>query len=62
MKRRRIMASPIGGRAMMRKMLNIADTYNIAPVIEEFAMKDANQAIQKVRDNSVRYRAVLVND
>mgnify|MGYP005991191395 CR=1 FL=1 len=61
MKRRRIMASPIGGRGIMRDMLRVSDTYGVAPVIEEFAMSEVNQAIGKVRDNSVRYRAVLKN-
>ena len=61
-KRRRIMGSPIGGRAVMTKMLEVADTFGIAPVIETFPMKQANEAIQKVRDNTVRYRAVLTMD
>lgn len=59
LKRRRIMASPIGGRGIMRDMLRTCDRFGVAPVIEEFAMSEVNDAIQKVRDNSVRYRAVL---
>jgi len=61
LKRRRIMSSPIGGRAEIRDMLRVSDQCGVAPVIEEFAMADVNVAMQKVRDNSVRYRAVLVN-
>jgi len=61
MKRRRIMASPIGGRGIMRDMLKVCDTHGVRPVIEEFAMKDVNTAMKKVRDGSVRYRAVLKN-
>ena len=58
-KRRRIMASPIGGRAMINEMLAIAEKFGIEPIIEVFAIAQANEAMQKVRDNQVRYRAVL---
>ncbi|MBD1908528.1 NAD(P)-dependent alcohol dehydrogenase [Funiculus sociatus GB2-A5] len=58
-KRRRIMASPIGGRAMMLEMLSVAEKYGIQPLVEVFPFEQANEAMQKVRDNKVRYRAVL---
>ncbi len=58
-KRRRVMASPIGGRGMMMEMLSIADRFGIKPIVETFPMQQANGAMQKVRDNKVRYRAVL---
>ncbi len=58
-KRRRIMSSLIGGRAMMQEMLSIADRFGIAPIVEVFPFEKANEALQKVRDNKVRYRAVL---
>lgn len=61
MKRRRILASPIGGRAIMMEMLSIAEQFKIEPIVEVFPMEKVNEAIQKVRDNQVRYRAVLVN-
>lgn len=56
---RRIIASPIGGRAMINQMLAIAEKFGIEPIIEVFAIAQANEAIQKVHDNQVRYRAVL---
>ena len=59
MKRRRILASPIGGRAMMAEMLSVAERYQIEPVVEIFPMEKANEAMEKVRNNQVRYRAVL---
>jgi len=31
------------------------------PVIELYAMKDVNKALERLRKNQVRYRAVLVN-
>ena len=59
-KRRSITASPIGGRAMMRDMLGTADRFGIAPIIEKFALADCNDAVSRLRENRVRYRAVLV--
>jgi alcohol/geraniol dehydrogenase (NADP+) len=61
LKRRRVMASPIGGRAMMRAMLDLATRFGIQPTIERFPMSEVNTAIAKLRRNSLRYRAVLVN-
>jgi len=58
-KRRRIVTSLIGGRAMINQMLAIAEKFGIEPIIEVFAIAQANEAMQKVRDNQVRYRAVL---
>ncbi len=59
-KRRRIMASPIGGRALIMEMLSIAERFQIRPIVETFSFDQANEAFQRVRDNKVRYRAVLV--
>ena len=58
-KRRRIMGSPIGGPGEIAEMLTLADRYNVTPLVEVFPFAAANAAIQKVRDNAVRYRAVL---
>ena len=58
-KRRRIMASPIGGRARINQMLAIAEKFGIEAIIEVFAIAQPNEAMQKVRDNQVRYRAAL---
>jgi len=58
-KRRRVMASPIGGRAMMHEMLDVAARFGIQPVIETFPLSDVNNALAKLRKNRVRYRAVL---
>lgn len=59
MKRRRVMGSPIGGRAMMMDMLSVAAEYKIEPMVEVFPLEQANEAMQKVLNNQVRYRAVL---
>ena len=58
-KRRRITGSPIGGRAIMTDMLDLADRFGIEPVIERFRFAEINRALGAVRNNRVRYRAVL---
>lgn len=60
-KRRRIMASPIGGRAMVRETLDVAARFGIVPKVEVFPMASVNQALERVRQNRVRFRAVLRN-
>ncbi len=61
-KRRRIMGSPIGSPAEIGEMLMLAERYSVRPLVETFPFACANQAIQRVRDNLVRYRAVLLMD
>jgi alcohol/geraniol dehydrogenase (NADP+) len=58
-KQRRIMGSEIGSPAMIMEMLQIVDQFGIQPMVEMFPLEQANEALQKVRDNKVRYRAVL---
>ena len=58
-KRRRIMGSSVGSRADMYEMLALAESYGIAPLVETFPLSRANEALDKVRANTVRYRAVL---
>ena len=59
-KRRRIAASPIGSRREMREMLDFCAQHQILAQSEIFAMHEVAVAIDKVRNNQVRYRAVLV--
>jgi alcohol/geraniol dehydrogenase (NADP+) len=35
------------------------EQFNIQPIIETFPLERANEALRRVRDNKVRYRAVL---
>ena len=58
-KRRRIMANPIGGRARITEMLDIASKYDIKAIIEEFPLDNVNEALDKLRANKMRFRAVL---
>ena len=54
-----ITASIIGGRAVMREMLEFAARHHIAAQVETMALQDVNAAIDKVRQNAARYRMVL---
>jgi uncharacterized zinc-type alcohol dehydrogenase-like protein len=55
-------SSPIGSSFQMRKMLEFAARNDIKPIIEEFTHKTANEAIQRLREGNLRFRAVLKND
>lgn len=57
--RRRIMASPTAGRAMIEETLSLAARYQILPVIQTFLLSQVNEAIRQLRANRIRYRAVI---
>lgn len=57
-----ITGSLLGSRATMREMLQFASDHRITPVIEVMPMSAINEAIQRLKENRVRYRVVLVND
>ena len=42
-------------------MLDVAARHGVKAHIERFPMAKANEAIEKVKKNKVRYRAVLAN-
>ncbi|MEO8964353.1 MAG: NAD(P)-dependent alcohol dehydrogenase [Gammaproteobacteria bacterium] len=56
---RGICGSNIGSVHEIKEMLKLAEQNNIGAVVETFPMSDVNLALQKVRENKVRYRAVL---
>jgi uncharacterized zinc-type alcohol dehydrogenase-like protein len=58
---RSITGSPIGSPARLREMLDVAARHGVKAKTERFAMAKANEAIEKVKKNKVRYRAVLAN-
>lgn len=58
---RSVVSSGIGSRMEMRQMLDFAARHDIAPQVEVFPMTDVNSALDRLRANAVRYRAVLVN-
>jgi uncharacterized zinc-type alcohol dehydrogenase-like protein len=57
-----ITGSFLGNRAGMREMLSFAQVHGITPAVELMPMSQANEAIQRVKENKARYRIVLVND
>ncbi len=52
-------SSPSGSIATTRKMLDFAARHKIEPVTEIYAMSDINDAFDKLRSGSPRYRLVL---
>jgi uncharacterized zinc-type alcohol dehydrogenase-like protein len=57
-----MVGSLIGNPTTMRGMLSFAQEHGIAPMVELMPMPEVNLAIQKLRENRVRYRIVLVNE
>jgi uncharacterized zinc-type alcohol dehydrogenase-like protein len=56
-----IAGSPTGSPRDLHEMLDVAARHKVKAITERFAMKDANKAIDRVKKNQVRYRAVLAN-
>mmetsp|Transcript_49 Transcript_49/g.78 ORF Transcript_49/g.78 Transcript_49/m.78 type:complete len:370 (-) Transcript_49:213-1322(-) len=55
-------ANIVGGKKDTEAMLQFAAKHQCLPIIEVFPHSQAAEAIQKVRDGSIRFRAVLEND
>lgn len=60
--RRRLLTSSIASRAIIRETLEVAARLGVQPTIETFPLADVNHAIRRLRDNRIRYRAVLMID
>ena len=58
---RAISGSPVGSPYGLREMLSVAARHGVKAKTELFPMSKANEAIEKVKKNKVRYRAVLAN-
>jgi alcohol/geraniol dehydrogenase (NADP+) len=58
---RSLSSSPVGSPTTIATMLDFAVRHTIQPQIELFDMKDVNQAIERLRHGSPRYRVVLKN-
>ena len=54
--------SAVGANAEICEMLAFSAAHDIKPMIELFAMNDVNLALDRVRRNDIRYRAVLVKE
>ena len=58
---RTISGNPTGSPPRLREMLDVAARHGVKAKTELFPMAKANEAIEKVKKNKVRYRAVLAN-
>jgi uncharacterized zinc-type alcohol dehydrogenase-like protein len=58
---RSITGNPTGSPYRIREMLDVAARHGVKAQVESFPMAKANEAIEKVKKNKVRYRAVLAN-
>jgi uncharacterized zinc-type alcohol dehydrogenase-like protein len=56
---KKVVGSNTGSRKSIEKMLAFAAKHRIVPTIERHPMSRVNDALQTVRDKSVRFRAVL---
>jgi uncharacterized zinc-type alcohol dehydrogenase-like protein len=56
-----VSAGSIGSPANMAAMLNFSARHNIIPKTETFKFSQVNEAIEKVRQGKVNYRAVLTH-
>ena len=58
---RTITGSPIGSPRMIAEMLDVAARNKVQAMTEAFPMAKVNDALNKVKKNHLRYRAVLAN-
>jgi len=54
--------SAVGSNAEIRAMCQFSAQHAITPRTEAFAMREVNEALDRLRQNHARYRAVLIND
>ncbi len=54
-----VSSSPIGSPSTIAQMLEFTIRHQIKPVIEQYAFKDINRAIERLRSGNARYRVVL---
>jgi alcohol/geraniol dehydrogenase (NADP+) len=57
-----ISGSPVGSPTNIRHMLEFSARHNIAPMVQEYEMSLANEALDHLRGGKARYRLVLRND
>ncbi|MBI4405495.1 MAG: NAD(P)-dependent alcohol dehydrogenase [Deltaproteobacteria bacterium] len=59
-KRLRVVASPIGSRHDISRMLEFCARHKITAATELFPLEKVNEGLKRVREGSVRFRAVLI--
>ncbi len=56
---KQVSGSSIGGRHAMHEMLDFSTRHNIVAWTEKLPMDSVNTALDRLRENDVRYRFVL---
>ena len=55
----RVVASFFGSRTDLQELLGLAVAHDIRPIVETHALADVNAAHERLRNNQVRFRAIL---
>ena len=56
---RTISSSPVGSPRVISEMLEFAALHNIEPIVERYSFQQINEALDKVRNGTPRFRVVL---
>lgn len=59
---KKLAGSIVGGRRLLKEMLEFCATHNIRPQVQLMKLSQMNEAIKIVEENRARYRIVLEND
>lgn len=59
---RSVGGSPVGSPLATRQMLEFCGRHQIAPLVEQMPLSEVNDALEKLKNGSPRYRLVLKND
>lgn len=62
MGQKQVSGSPTGSPTAISRMLDFCARHGIEPMVEMFPMSRVNDALDRLRQGKVRYRAVLKND
>jgi uncharacterized zinc-type alcohol dehydrogenase-like protein len=54
-----VAGSPLGSPGLTRTMLEFCVRHNIYPMVEEFPLKEVNEALDHLEKGKARYRIVL---
>jgi D-arabinose 1-dehydrogenase-like Zn-dependent alcohol dehydrogenase len=55
----RVMGTFLGSRLQLQELLQLAVLHGIRPIVEKYPLEQANEVQQRLRENKVRFRAVL---
>jgi uncharacterized zinc-type alcohol dehydrogenase-like protein len=58
----KLSGSAVGNVKTINQMLEFCSKNNIRPWVEEFDMTEINTAIKKLKENKLKFRAVLKNN